>query len=92
MVNTFATRSTDPSGIRPDHECGANKLYVRLACVHSDKRVAAWGAHKLARSSFLVTQRRDGHFECLGVNKDGSPKHPLYVPATRPLVTWEGYR
>lgn len=26
--------------------------------------------------------------QCLGVNKDGSPKHPLYVAADKQLVEW----
>lgn len=26
---------------------------------------------------------------CLGTTKDGSPRHPLYVPGDQPLVGWE---
>lgn len=91
MVNLFATRSTDPSGIRVYHELVANEMYVNSACVRSDVTVAAWGSHNLARASVWASNRHRFSLECLGVNKDGSPKHPLYVPATRPLVTWDGY-
>jgi hypothetical protein len=27
--------------------------------------------------------------KCLAINKDGSPKHPLYCRADAPLIPWQ---
>ncbi len=69
--------------------------------------VCAWGAHAVRSRAEAVVQRLRNPggvlsiatallpraaLLCLGTNKDGSPRHPLYVPADAPLVRWEGYR
>ncbi|KAI3606624.1 hypothetical protein D8I24_1660 [Cupriavidus necator H850] len=53
--------------------------------------ICAWGAHKAAparAAEVLRIIRMSGHgtlLHHLGLNKDGSPKHPLYIAArTRP--------
>ena len=53
--------------------------------------VAAWGAHKLAAARALgVVHAFAGRplLWCLGVTKDGHPRHPLYVRADAPLILW----
>ena len=48
--------------------------------------VLAWGAFPEAiERGKMVIQRFPNAF-CLGKNKDGSPKHPLYVKANQPLI------
>jgi hypothetical protein len=43
--------------------------------------VAAWGSFREAQErSLYILNMLDGYpLYCLGVNKDGSPKHPLYI-------------
>lgn len=53
------------------------------------------GAHPFARTRAVEVAQifaNDGIWTwCLGVTKDGSPRHPLYVPYSQPLVPWKGY-
>jgi hypothetical protein len=49
--------------------------------------VAAWGTHgDPARVATIRTIFPT--LMCFGTNKDGSPKHPLYLPKIAPLVPW----
>ena len=94
MVNLFATRSTHPDGIVVDQETVTNGMYQRVASASADIIVAAWGAHTLARIGYsradfpLTTNQR---LHCLGTNKDGSPKHPLYLAKSSTLGPYLGY-
>jgi hypothetical protein len=96
VVNLFPLRSTDPDGLlahsaplgdRPDRNSGA----IMDAIDRCSMVICAWGAHKAApaqAAEILGTIRmcgRGGLLHHLGLNKDGSPKHPLYIAAsTRP--------
>lgn len=59
---------------------------------HGDILVAAWGAHPIAKSStraVLIAEVAERiPVRCYGMTKDGSPKHPLYLPADSPLIAW----
>lgn len=59
--------------------------------------VAAWGAvsppaHARAaarkRLASVIEQLREHDLRALAVNKDGSPKHPLYVRGSAQPITW----
>lgn len=53
--------------------------------------LACWGAHaEHDRVMALVELAADVgvRWQCLGTNKDGSPKHPLYLAADTPLRPW----
>lgn len=72
-----------------------NLAGVLSEAVNIDRIVLAWGRHASeidpsnARVrevlSQLKTRSRTAPV-CLGTNKDGSPKHPLYVPLATPMV------
>lgn len=89
MCNAFAFRATDPkvmkrhpSPIGPENDVHLLRLGCDAALI-----VAAWGKHAthLDRHAWL----RDvlpARTVCLRKNKDGSPEHPLYIPAnTTPI-------
>jgi len=88
MVNVFATRSTDPLGIVVGREAGVNSLYLRAACNSSTTLVAAWGANKAVGNHWRALGDHVDKLLCLGHNMNGSPKHPLYVAGTTPLVAY----
>lgn len=89
MANLFAYRATNPvhmkqvdEPIGPDND----KVLVTLAG-KADLVVAAWGRHGSfkQRDIAVLDLLSESHVECLGVNIDGSPKHPLYLPKTSRL-------
>jgi hypothetical protein len=89
VVNLFAWRATDPGELLHAVEPvgSENDATILTASQNADAVICAWGKHgalhnraknvlKLLRGANIVTQ-------CLGVNGDGSPKHPLYLPYTQ---------
>lgn len=89
MGNVCAYRSTDPKALmRVDDPVGPNNQEALKWMAHrADLIVAAWGknrlncyAHTLAGWILSLPQTRT-----LGVNGDGTPKHPLYLKATTEL-------
>lgn len=80
--NIFALRSTDPKGLRQvDDPVGpGNDRAIRRLARSADLVVAAWGGHGryLGRGERVRAMLPDDAV-CLGVNADGSPKHPLYL-------------
>lgn len=85
--NLFALRSPDPAAlashpdpIGPDNDKAILELVETCPVI-----VAAWGKHgslcgraeKVCR--FLAERGVMGRLKCLGKNRDGSPKHPLYL-------------
>jgi hypothetical protein len=96
IVNLFALRSTDPKGLTlaidpvgPDNAAHVARHIQRYARAFV---VAAWGCIPprvvpLAQLTIDEIKRRRG-VRVLGLNGDGSPKHPLYLPYDLGLSTW----
>jgi hypothetical protein len=91
MTNVYAWRSTDPAGLQvPANPVGVDNGRWLAACAkEAGLIVCAWGKHAGKRdvqsvASILATH--NGRVMCLGKNLDGSPKHPLYLPAAAPLI------
>jgi hypothetical protein len=90
VVNLFALRSTDPSGLAIDHDPVGPDNDTHIAeqiRLHSlGVIVGAWGAHPFARKRAEEVMQKHGPFSCLGTTKAGAPRHPLYVKAdVRPI-------
>lgn len=89
VVNIFALRSTDPDalykrtwGLRGDHQ--DNDREILAACTGAHRVVAGWGKHgaldhrgRAVRT--LLSHHHGIKLHHLGLNRDGSPKHPLYL-------------
>jgi hypothetical protein len=96
VVNLFALRATDPAGLlrHPAPVGEANDRFIREAVAPWSVVVVAWGAHKIAaaRSQAVLDMlaARVASVGCLGVTRDGCPRHPLYVPASQPLESFGG--
>lgn len=94
VVNLYALRSTDPRALRghPDPVGPANRTFLHRAAL--GPAVVAWGTHGGA----WAREWASGMFPlrgfvplCLGITKDGSPLHPLYVPGATQPRAWQGY-
>jgi hypothetical protein len=83
VVNLFAYRSTDPTGLRAiaDPVGEENDRYIMQAAKRASVVVAAWGVHGAYKGRDVDVLPLLGDVQCLGVTKEGFPKHPLYVRA-----------
>ena len=93
MTNLFGLRETSPSRLRKakQPEGRDNAAYVLHAADWSDDILAAWGVHGEHRTKGPEVESllRDAEHTllCLGLTKEGHPRHPLYVPyATTPQL------
>lgn len=84
MTNAFAWRDTDPEKMKAasaptEHRLGANDEWLIEIANGAGLVVAAWGkdGRHLDREAEILSLGIDLH--CLGVNEDGTPKHPLYL-------------
>jgi hypothetical protein len=94
VYNLFAIRSPSPQALALVlNPIGPrNDEVLRKAVEDADLIVCAWGSHGTLHSrGATVSQllRDTGHpLHCLGINSDGSPKHPLYLSSNTSLVKW----
>lgn len=97
VINLFAYRATDPQQLlalnHDDDPVGVkNEEAFREATRDAGEIIAAWGVHgtHLAQDEtalgWLDGFDRTVVVKCLGITKDGHPKHPLYLPSnTKPM-------
>jgi hypothetical protein len=94
VVNLFAWRATDQSELDwVDDPVGPENDAHITACVGGPvlaSVIAAWGKQPVSRRRratevLTLIRSKRGNPGCLGVNTDGSPKHPLYLAATTTL-------
>lgn len=86
MLNIFAYRATDPKVMKahPDPIGISNDNILELITGDLDVckiAVAAWGVNgtHLGRDAQVIKLLSNVKLKCLGVTKDGHPKHPLYL-------------
>jgi len=97
VVNIFALRSTDPRELykraftfRGDDQVANDQII--LACRGAHRVIAGWGRHgALDHRGNIVRSMLAEHgiaLYHLGLNKDGSPKHPLYIEGGTAPQEW----
>lgn len=89
MLNLFAFRATDPKDMKKavDPIGKENNRYLFETAKMSKVIVAAWGNHgkfrgkDLSVTEYLLEMQWLGYTRlvCLKRNKNGSPRHPLYL-------------
>lgn len=98
VVNLFAARATNPRDLLSmDNPVGeGNTYWISRWIAEADDTIFAWGStvsqpwlRKLADPMIRFCQEQVRHPFCLGTTKDGSPRHPLYVPASQPLELFD---
>lgn len=96
VTNALAWRDTDPNNLYgvADPIGPYNDAWIGNSIRASDITVVGWGTHldhvAPGRSkSISDTAADEGKaLFCLGVNQDGSPKHPLYIGYSTPLTPY----
>lgn len=96
VLNLFALRSPDPALLRGHEDpVGPDNDDIIATIVQAPKVgvvVAGWGAHEMVadRGRTVADMVVDaGHdLYCLGLTKNGQPRHPLYVRGDTPTVVW----
>lgn len=85
MTNIFAWRDTDPKGMmaQPDPVGCDNDMWISKIAKETGIIICAWGTHgkfmsRDKRIKEILVPFKDKVF-CLGINSDGSPRHPLYI-------------
>lgn len=92
VVNLFALRATNPKELlkHQDPIGPLNDQFlareIQKAALSGGIIITAWGKNKFAQKRAFLLKSYFGPFLCLGKNKDGSPKHPLYLKADSPLI------
>ncbi|HAV5345637.1 TPA: DUF1643 domain-containing protein [Acinetobacter baumannii] len=92
VLNLYAFRSTDPENLWncPDPVGDLNDSHI--GSIRSDVVVCAWGKNaKKDRVRKVIEALTAIGIEpkCLGLNKDNSPKHPLYLAKDSKIIKWE---
>lgn len=102
VVNLFAYRATDPKKLlrleNVDQVGAENCHYVQETLgidLYEDNNpliVAAWGNDGtfLDQDETMIGWLEYRDVWCLGTNKNGTPKHPLYIPYTQSLERYDG--
>ncbi|MCB1060051.1 MAG: DUF1643 domain-containing protein [Calditrichaeota bacterium] len=79
VLNLYAFRTPHPKILQDADDPVGPRNNKHLAALQTPV-VAAWGAHSFAASRAKeVMSLLPREVVCLGQNKNGSPKHPLYV-------------
>lgn len=94
VANLYAYRTTNPKELwdTADPIGISNNFRLGSLLAEFDDVVCAWGrnAKRERVRNFMGMARHHGcRTRCLGINKDGSPKHPLYVRADQKLIYYK---
>jgi hypothetical protein len=86
VVNLFAYRATNPNELKNpaiEPTGSENYEYIKRAALKSRIIVLAWGTKGglYGRNKDVLRFLDPCNTYCLGVTKEGHPKHPLYVAA-----------
>jgi hypothetical protein len=91
VLNLFALRDPDPAALRraadpvgPENDSALQAVEGPVLC--------GWGRHGGERGRAVAAMLRAGRRRllCLGRNRDGTPRHPLYVAASQGMEDWDG--
>jgi hypothetical protein len=90
MMNCFPFISTDPIYLKDCGNIKENDCFLQTIGELCECVVFAWGSFDIVveKSRDIALTQMFPNAKALIKNKDGSPRHPLYVPSTVELVKW----
>lgn len=91
VANLYALRATDPKQLwlHGDPVGPENDYYLQKLAKEHETVVCAWGANARPDRVDAVKRIFSGRLHrlmCLGITKDGAPRHPLYVRGDQQLI------
>ena len=99
VINLCAFRATQPADMKaavdPVGPLNDDQIRVlfELAAVSGSPVLAAWGANGTFQNRDTVVRllalETGVDLVCLGVTKEGHPRHPLYVASDQPFVPFD---
>lgn len=91
MLNLFAWRSRTPLALKKVKDPIGPLNNEVLRALGTGSVLCGWGTHgAFAEREQEVRKLISGRCWCLGVTKNGSPRHPLYLPTNSKKVEWKG--
>ncbi len=81
MMNLFALRATNPKEMmkHPEPVGPKNDFYLWRFSRQAEIVIAAWGTKGEYQSRDEIVCAMLGNMVCLGLTKNGHPRHPLYL-------------
>jgi len=95
VVNLFALVSTDPKALKEakDPVGPLNGRYIGRLAKEANMVIVAWGSNIMVKERapkvLKLLRKYNKKIYCLGTNKDGHPRHPLYLCSTTEPVIYE---
>jgi hypothetical protein len=90
MMNLFAWVSPHPQDLKTvEDPLGDNDKLLKAVAEQSAAIVFAWGTFKEAQGRGKDVKRMFPDALALGINADGSPKHPLYIKGDTLPIKYE---
>lgn len=81
MMNLFAIVSRHPSVLKTCADpLGDNDAWLRKIAYKCKDIFCVWGDFKVAKERAIVVKQRFPNTKALIINKNGTPRHPLFVP------------
>ncbi len=92
MCNLYPYVTPYPAQLLKHKEQGAvyNQAVIEEYLIKVRKVICAWGSFEEAKEpgNRFLEYIKPVPVHCLGVNKDGSPKHPLYLSGSTQLIKY----
>lgn len=87
MMNLFGLVTPYPDELlQADDPVGENDKWLEKACAKCDEIIFCWGSFPQSKERAEKVKAMFLGAKALVINSDGSPRHPLYVPAnTKPV-------
>jgi len=89
MINLFTMITPYPKELDPNRFTDLADWIIREESQKCNKVICAWGSFKIAKMRGLEVMTWLGECYALQINRDGSPKHPLYVKADIEIVRYD---